>query len=272
MALRKWWAAGLAVVIGLGLVPRAVRAADSGQGSTPLADDRTLVALAVALACADAPQAEPPAPGGPDLSAPANDGPELELVATVRAKALKFDIVPKTQVVFQGTGRRKTTWKTERVNLPMHPEPGVTYRDVAVRLTVTSDIQELAALLREAKNASAGIQMEADPPAAAPSSSTSPGPGATPDPKPVPAAKTPSAQKTTAAPKPMSAPRTTSTSSTAAPSVPTATAPTATAAPIAPSAPAPSATAAPAPAAPQAPASPPAPTATPAPAPPAPAR
>jgi hypothetical protein len=249
----------VAAVIGGGLGPRAARAADSGQGSTPLADDRTLVALAVALACADAPQAEPSPPSGPELSVPANDGPELELVATVRAKALKFDVVPKTQVIFHGSGRRKTTWKTERVNLPMHPEPGVTYRDVAVRLTVTSDIQELVALLREAKNASTGIQMEADPPAAAPaaapSSSTSPGPGATPDPKPVPAAKTPSAEKTTAVPKPTSAPRTTSTAST-----------TATSAPIAPSAPAPSATAAPAPAA------PPAPTATPAPAPPAPAR
>ncbi len=168
MAPRTSWAAGLAIAIGLGLVPRAARAADSEQGSTSLADDRTLVALAVALACADAPQAEPPPPGGREPSGPADDGPELELVATVRAKALKFDVVPRTQVVFQGSGRRKTTWKTERVNLPMHPEPGVTYRDVAVRLTVTSDIQELAALLREAKKASAGIQMEqqADPPAA----------------------------------------------------------------------------------------------------------
>ncbi len=169
MALRTWWAVVAVVVVGAGLGPSAARAADSGQGSTPLADDRTLVALAVALACADAPQAEPPPAGGPDLGAPSNDGPELELVATVRAKALRFDVVPRTQVAFQGTGKRKTAWKTERVNLPMHPQPGVTYRDVAVRLTLTSDIQELGALLREAKKASAGIQMEqADPPAVAP--------------------------------------------------------------------------------------------------------
>jgi hypothetical protein len=193
MALRKWRAAGLAVAIGLGLVPRAVRAADSGQGSTPLADDRTLVALAVALACADAPQAEPP-PGGPELSGPANDGPELELVATVRAKALKFDVVPRTQVVFQGSGRRKTTWKTERVNLPMHPEPGVTYRDVAVRLTVTSDIEELAALLKEAKRASAGIVMEKDAPAADASSAKGRvAPAQTPTPAPTSAASSSSA-------------------------------------------------------------------------------
>jgi hypothetical protein len=242
MALRTWWAVVVAVVIGGGLAPRAARAVESGQGSTPLADDRTLVALAVALACADAPQAEPPAPGGPALGAPANDGPELELVATVHAKALKFDVVPKTQVVFQGSGRRKTTWKTERVNLPMNPQPGVTYRDVAVRLTVTSDIQELAALLREAKKAAAGIQMEqqVDPPAApaapAAGASAKPTSGAAtvPSTTALPAAVAPSP----AAARPAASPIPAAPAAPAAPAVP----PAPTVAPaVAPAAPAPQA-------------------------------
>jgi len=165
MANRTWRAA-MAVAVLAGAFPRPARAADSGQGSTPLADDRTFVALAVALACAEAPEADAGAPA-PSAAAPAEQGPELELVATVHAKALKFEVVPKTQVAFQGGGKRKTVWKTERVNLPMHPQPGVVYRDVAVRLTITSDVDELAALLREAKRASAGIVLEEDAPASA---------------------------------------------------------------------------------------------------------
>lgn len=179
-----WRAAVAAVVLG-GSYPRLAMAADSGQGSSPLADDRTLVALAVALACADAPEAGKAEPAAPGATAPAAQGPELELVATVRAKALKFDVVPKTQVVFQGSGKRKTVWKTERVNLPMHPQPGVVYRDVAVRLTVTSDVDELAALLEEAKRASAGIVLELEPPVAAspaaPATTAAPAAPAAPD-------------------------------------------------------------------------------------------
>ena len=159
MANRAWWWWAAAVsVIAAGVSPRAARA-DSGEGSAPLADDRTMIALAVALACADAPQAGEQAPSE-TAAAPASDGPEIELVATVHAKALKFDAVPETRVLIQGTGRRKTVWKTERVNLPMHPQPGVVYRDVAIRLTVASDIGEFAALLKEARRASAGIVLE----------------------------------------------------------------------------------------------------------------
>ena len=175
MANRAWWAAALASMIGAGLCPRAARAADTGERSSALADDRTLVALAVALACAEAPEAEPQAP--PAQAAPASDGPEIELVATVRAKALKFEVVPKTQGAFEGAGKRKTVWKTERVNLPVHPQPGVVYRDVAVRLTVTGGVEELAALLKEAKRASAGIVLGQDAPAApsAPAAMDAPG-------------------------------------------------------------------------------------------------
>ncbi len=137
-----------------------------GGGAMPLADDPTLIALAVALSCSDAPEGGEAAPQGP--SGPAAAGPEIELVATVRAKALRFDEVPKVDVVFRGTGKRKTVWKTERVNLPMHPEPGVTYRDVQLRLTISSDVDELTSMLRQARLAARGIRVEEDagPPAA----------------------------------------------------------------------------------------------------------
>ncbi|HEX9050756.1 MAG TPA: hypothetical protein VF841_09510 [Anaeromyxobacter sp.] len=185
MASRAWWVAAAAAATGAALAPRAARAGDPGQGGgASLADDRTLVALAVALACApDASQAGPRPPAGLEASAPADGGPQLELVATVRARALRFDVVPRAELLPRGPGRGKTAWKAERVNLPMHPEPGVTYRDVAVRLVVTSDPQGLAALLREASRAAAGIRMEQAGPLAAPGparrTSVEPVPGAT---------------------------------------------------------------------------------------------
>ncbi|HEY6003097.1 MAG TPA: hypothetical protein VIV57_09485 [Anaeromyxobacter sp.] len=154
----RWVAWGLAALIG-GAGPARVWAAEAQGDATPLADDATFIALAVALSCADAPDAvAAPPPAGPSEVAP--KGPELELQATVRAKALRFDEVPKVSVVFRGNGPRHTVWRTERVNLPVHPEPGVTYKDVQVRLTITSDIEELSSLLREAKRASRGVRIE----------------------------------------------------------------------------------------------------------------
>lgn len=157
------------------------------DASSPLADDPTLIALAVSLSCADAPEQEKsvaPVPAAPAVS------PELELVATVRAKELRFDAVPNVKVAFKGNGPRHTTWKTERVNLPMRPEPGVAYHDVALRLTISSTLDELPQLLAQAKRASGGIRIQPEasapsvppdaPPAAAPTSGPSAPPAAPP--------------------------------------------------------------------------------------------
>jgi hypothetical protein len=149
------WA--LALLLG-GALPLNAGAAEAQGDAAPLADDATLIALAVALSCADAPDAPGAPPAEPPRVTPS--GPELELVASVKAKALKFDEVPKVNVVFKGSGARRTVWKTERVNLPLRPQAGVTYRDVEVRLTITSDIDELLSLIREAKRASNGVRIE----------------------------------------------------------------------------------------------------------------
>jgi len=159
-----WVAAVLVAVLGWGL-PRGAQA--QGQvGSGALADDATLIALAVALSCSDALDVVP-APRAEPSASPAQ-GPELELVATVRAKVLRFDQVPKVDVVFRG--KRRTVWKTERVNLPARPEPGVVYRDVQVRLTITTNFEELGAMLQEAKHASRGVRIEHEDAAVMPTS------------------------------------------------------------------------------------------------------
>ncbi|MFL5272724.1 MAG: hypothetical protein ACJ79E_11755 [Anaeromyxobacteraceae bacterium] len=149
------WA--LALLLGSAVSWKASAAETQGDAA-PLADDATLIALAVALSCADAPDAPGAPPAEPPRVTPT--GPELELVASVKAKTLKFDEVPKVNVVFKGNAARKTVWKTERVNLPQNPQAGVTYRDVEVRLTITSDIDELSSLIREAKRASHGVRIE----------------------------------------------------------------------------------------------------------------
>jgi hypothetical protein len=141
----------VATVLGL-LVAASPRAAlGEGEGSAPVADDPTLIALAVALACA-----EPLAP--PD--GPAPGGSEIELVTTVRARSLRLDAIPRLDGVLRGASGRRTSWRAERVNLPARPEPGVVYRDVEVRLTLATDVDGLAAMLREAKQAARGLRLE----------------------------------------------------------------------------------------------------------------
>lgn len=172
----RWTAAALALAA---LWPSASRAEDR---SAPL-DDPTLIALAVALAVSPAPQAG-------DVAAEPQPGDEgrLELVATVRAKTIVFDEVPKVNVSYTGSGPRRTVWKAERTNLPARVQPGVVYRDVTVRLTVRSTMEDMAVLLREAKGASRGLRVEPDGPEAVPASVRDGEPAAGPRSAPAPAA------------------------------------------------------------------------------------
>ena len=58
---------------------------------------------------------------------------EIEAGATVRAKKLRFERAPETEVRFPGSDEERSGSHTERENLPDEVEPGVTYRDVKVR-------------------------------------------------------------------------------------------------------------------------------------------
>ena len=55
--------------------------------------------------------------------------PDIELGAAVKAKKLRFEHVPDTDVRYVGD----SSSVTERTNLPDEVEEGVTYRDVEVR-------------------------------------------------------------------------------------------------------------------------------------------
>jgi hypothetical protein len=56
---------------------------------------------------------------------------DVEVGAAARARKLRFDRVPETEVEFEGDNESDS--HTERHNLPDEVEPGVTYRNVRVR-------------------------------------------------------------------------------------------------------------------------------------------
>ena len=127
------------------------------DAAAPLADDPTVIALAVALACSDPPEGAAAAPGPP--SGPAAVAP-VELVATVRARTLAFDEVPRAGAVLPAGAGAEVTWRAERLNLPLRPRAGVVYRDVEVRLTISGTQDALAAMLGQARLVASGIRIE----------------------------------------------------------------------------------------------------------------
>ena len=59
--------------------------------------------------------------------------PDIEMGARVKAKRLRFERVPETEVVFWGDPEPDSESGSERKNLPDEVEPGRTYEDVEVR-------------------------------------------------------------------------------------------------------------------------------------------
>jgi len=59
--------------------------------------------------------------------------PDVEISTSVKARELRFDVVPDTKVSFEGEPEVASSSRTERENLPEEVEPGVTYRHVKVR-------------------------------------------------------------------------------------------------------------------------------------------
>jgi hypothetical protein len=58
--------------------------------------------------------------------------PDVDVSTSVRAKSLRFETVPETNVWFEGEPAERSRLDTERENLPDEVEAGVTYRDVTV--------------------------------------------------------------------------------------------------------------------------------------------
>ncbi len=57
--------------------------------------------------------------------------PDIEIGATVKAKRLRFESEPETEVTLHGDERSHS--ESERENLPEEVKPGVEYRDLEVR-------------------------------------------------------------------------------------------------------------------------------------------
>ena len=66
------------------------------------------------------------------------ENPDIEFTADVKARELRFEEVPETEVRFTGHPERESASGTDRENLPDEVEPDVTYRDPRVRLRIAS--------------------------------------------------------------------------------------------------------------------------------------
>ena len=84
-----------------------------------------------------------------DRQAIADD--DIAIIVNLRADSLRFDVVPNTaNVEFSGKPDRATVWEVERDNLPRPVQPGVTYRDIGIRLKITSRFRDIERIVAEA--------------------------------------------------------------------------------------------------------------------------
>jgi hypothetical protein len=67
---------------------------------------------------------------------------DIEFTADVKARELRFEEVPETEVRFTTHPERESASGTDRENLPHEVEPGVTYRDPTVRLRIATALAE----------------------------------------------------------------------------------------------------------------------------------
>jgi hypothetical protein len=68
--------------------------------------------------------------------------PDVEIAAAVRADALRFECKPEVQVVAYSDSPASAESVSERENLPDELEPGVTYRNFAVRWRVAARLKD----------------------------------------------------------------------------------------------------------------------------------
>ncbi|HKY05468.1 MAG TPA: hypothetical protein VJQ56_11290 [Blastocatellia bacterium] len=91
-------------------------------------------------------QSAPPASNSQAVAAGAAD---VSITARVTAREMKFEVVPNPRVEFPGTFERANVWEAVRENFPNPVEPGVTYRNIGVTLTITTYFSELERIVEE---------------------------------------------------------------------------------------------------------------------------
>jgi hypothetical protein len=75
---------------------------------------------------------------------------DLAITATVHAREMTFNVVGNATVEFPGNPERVTVWEAQRENFPRPVEPGVTYRNITVRLTILSRFEDIDRIVQEA--------------------------------------------------------------------------------------------------------------------------
>jgi pyruvate/2-oxoglutarate dehydrogenase complex dihydrolipoamide acyltransferase (E2) component len=66
--------------------------------------------------------------------------PDIDFSANVKARELRFEEEPQTEVTFWGHPERNSVTLNERKNLPEKVRQGVTYRNVSVRSHIASEL------------------------------------------------------------------------------------------------------------------------------------
>jgi hypothetical protein len=70
--------------------------------------------------------------------------PDVEIAASVRAKELRFECKPEVRVGAYANAPAQAESVSERENLPDELEPGVTYKNFAVRWRLAARLEEPA--------------------------------------------------------------------------------------------------------------------------------
>lgn len=83
-------------------------------------------------------------------SDPSIENADISITAHVRARSLRFETAPNPTVEFSGSPARDTVWDAQRENLPTPVQPGVTYRDIGIRLKITSVFRDIDRIVAEA--------------------------------------------------------------------------------------------------------------------------
>jgi hypothetical protein len=68
--------------------------------------------------------------------------PDVEIAAAVRADEVRFECKPEIELVAYADSPASAESVSERENLPDELEPGVTYRDFAVRWRVAARLKD----------------------------------------------------------------------------------------------------------------------------------
>lgn len=82
---------------------------------------------------------------------------DIAIIADIKAESLLFEAVPNPKVEFPGNQKLNTVWEAFRDNLPNPVQPGVTYRNIGIRLKITSAFADIDRIVSEALGEVPGV-------------------------------------------------------------------------------------------------------------------